>query len=308
MEAICSFNQKGFPLKANTQYRLSFAAFSNAGHDLKVYVQKDTAPFSNYGLNNQQFNLSGSWQFFTHEFTTSGFSGTTTDTRVRFWFVGEAINGDIFWLDDVRLEEVNISNPTSTPTSTSTPTATWTPDPGYTPTNTPTPTATALSAAQNINLQAGWNLISSYVNPTDPALETLMVGINSSMYLMKNGLGQIYWPAMAINEIGDWDIREGYLIFMNNPDTLVLNGTEINPGQTVIQLFSGYNMVSYLPNSALPVGQALAGINGSLELVKNRTGSMYWPEYGVNQIGNMQPGEGYELFLSNGANLVYPGN
>ena len=161
---------------------------------------------------------------------------------------------------------------------------------------------------RDINLLAGWNLISSYVNPNDPSLETITADITSNMILMKNGAGQIYWPAMSINEIGSWEVVDGYQIYMSNPDTLAITGTQINPGQTPVELISGNNMVAYLPNNPLPIDQALASISGSLTLVKNGAGDLYWPEYGVNQIGDMQPGEGYNLILSNGATLTYPGS
>ena len=195
-----------------------------------------------------------------------------------------------------------------TPIPTATPIPTWTPVPGNSPTSTPTPTATAESSAQNISLHAGWNLISSYINPNDPTLETVMNGVANNMTLMKNGAGEIYWPGKSINEISSWQVVNGYQIYMNNPDTLTLTGTLVNPGQTPVSLFSGYNMVSYLRRTAMPVEQALNSISGSLELVKNEDGELYWPEYDINQIGEMQPGAGYNLYLSNGASLIYPDN
>jgi hypothetical protein len=72
-----------------------------------VYEQQHASPYTSYGINGQVFNLGMSWQVFTHEFTTTGFSDNTTDTRLRFWFVDKASNGDVYWLDDVRLEEAN---------------------------------------------------------------------------------------------------------------------------------------------------------------------------------------------------------
>jgi hypothetical protein len=48
-----------------------------------------------------------------------------------------------------------------------------------------------------IELASGWNMISSYVEPTNPALETMLEGIIPQMVIMKNGAGQIFWPALA---------------------------------------------------------------------------------------------------------------
>ena len=105
------FYQNNFSLKANTKYRLSFSAKSNTGDDLRVYVQKHKAPNTNYGLKTNTINLSTDWKTFTLDFTTSGFSGTTSDTRLRFWFTRLAKNGDIYWIDDVVLQEVGGAPP-----------------------------------------------------------------------------------------------------------------------------------------------------------------------------------------------------
>ena len=151
--------QTGFPLKANTPYRLSFSAFSNSGQDLKVYLQKHTPSYTSFGVNNQTFNLTNSWQNFTHEFTTSGFNGTSSDTRLRFWFVGNATDGDIYWIDNVVLEEIGSgSQPTATATPNSVPTAIPTATPVGAPTMTPTPTSGG-GGGKNELLVFDWNKV-----------------------------------------------------------------------------------------------------------------------------------------------------
>ena len=95
--------QKGFALRAGQRYRLSFAAYATNGRDLQVRLQKHLTPFTSYGLA-QSVNLSSGWQEFAYEFVATGFSGTTTDTRLYFWFVGNAQAGDVYWIDRVRLE------------------------------------------------------------------------------------------------------------------------------------------------------------------------------------------------------------
>jgi hypothetical protein len=57
-------------------------------------------------LDSDLIDLGTSWQPFSIEFTTTGFSDTTSDVRLRFWFSGPARDKDIFWIDDVRLEEI----------------------------------------------------------------------------------------------------------------------------------------------------------------------------------------------------------
>lgn len=124
------FFQTGIALEPNTCYRLSFAAYSNSGRDLGVYLHKHTAGYGSYGLDIGTVNLTTQWQPFTYEFTSSGFSTPVTDGRLRFWFVGLATAGDTYWLDAVRLEKVNNTPPT---------TGEWLPIPQWLPIHLPPP-------------------------------------------------------------------------------------------------------------------------------------------------------------------------
>ncbi len=99
-------NQSGLVLDANTQYRLSFKAYSNTGHDVSVSLQKHTSPYTGYGLSGRVFNLTTAWQAFTVEFTTTGFVGTVSDGRLMFWLAPYDAGGDHYYFDDVVLEKV----------------------------------------------------------------------------------------------------------------------------------------------------------------------------------------------------------
>jgi len=142
--------QTGIALQPNTRYRLSFAATSNSGHDLGVYLHKHTAGYNSYGLDVENVDLTSNWQHFSYEFTSGSFASPVSDGRLRFWFVGKASAGDRYRIDDVRLEVVTATPPTVTPTPTApapTPTMTNTPLPAATVTATATATPTTVATA-----------------------------------------------------------------------------------------------------------------------------------------------------------------
>jgi hypothetical protein len=143
-------HQRGIRLTANTRYRLRFAARSTTGHNLDVYLQKDGAPYTNYGLSWSGVDLSPSWQVFVTEFTTAGFSGTVQDGRLRFWLAGDAQAGDEYWIDDIVLEEA------TTPTASPTPTATATAPPRASHTPAPAPTPGAAPCTTGSLLREWW--------------------------------------------------------------------------------------------------------------------------------------------------------
>lgn len=102
--------QTGFTLEPNTQYRLSFAAYSSSGRDLGIHLSRHSSPYTEYGLN-AVADLTTSWQEFSFTFTTTGFAATTSDTRLRLRFNGLATAGNIYYIDRVVLENLSGCTP-----------------------------------------------------------------------------------------------------------------------------------------------------------------------------------------------------
>ncbi|HPI20654.1 MAG TPA: hypothetical protein PKY56_09810, partial [Candidatus Kapabacteria bacterium] len=161
--------------------------------------------------------------------------------------------------------------------------------------------------AIEIPLSLGWNIISSNIVPTEPAMESVFEGMNN-IVLVKNGVGQIYSPAFGINQIGDWNVEAGYYVYTNAGSLLNISGNEVNPVLQGIELNAGWNLVSYLRNNPMNVQQALASISSNLIMAKNNSGGFYHPGFGINTLGDMQPGQGYWLYITAPTILNYPGN
>lgn len=164
------------------------------------------------------------------------------------------------------------------------------------------------SVSHSNALAQGWNMISSFVEPNPANLETVMAEVISKMVIMKNGRGQVFWPSLGINQIGSWNPRDGYQIFMQSGTPFTITGNQIVPEATPIALSQGWNLVSYLRNSEMNIDAALASLGNKLVIAKNNAGQVYWPALGINQIGAMMLGQGYLLYLSEAATLTYPGN
>jgi hypothetical protein len=159
-----------------------------------------------------------------------------------------------------------------------------------------------------MTLAQGWNMISSFAAPATPELETLLADLIPDLVIMKNGLGQVFWPVFGINTIGSWNIRDGYQVFVQSARSFAFIGTEILPEATPLPLNQGWNLVAYLRNGPLSIETALAGIADKVVIVKNSVGQVYWPQFGINTIGSMQPGEGYQINVTQATSLTYPAN
>ncbi len=158
-----------------------------------------------------------------------------------------------------------------------------------------------------INLNTGWNLISSNVIPQNPNIVDMFAQVNN-LVLVKAANGNIYDPAFGINNIGNWDVKDAYWVYLTAPSTLEFLGAPVKPENTPIVLNQGWNMVSYLRNSSMAPVDALQSISGNLVFVKDALGNVYYPAFGLNTLSNMNPEEGYWIYMAAPAVLVYPNN
>ncbi len=164
------------------------------------------------------------------------------------------------------------------------------------------------AASQSIELNNGWNMISSYVNPTAPNMVNVFAPVVSSVKIVKNGAGQQYIPQWNINTINNWNIRHGYLVFMLAPETLQIEGSKVQPTATSIFLQQGWRLTSYLRDNPIAPQTGFSTILDKLVIAKNGTGGIYVPQFNINTIGNLVPGSGYNLYLSANDELIYPSN
>lgn len=107
--------QSGLILEPNTKYRLEFTARSKFENDLSVILHKHDTPYINYGLANYVVNLTASWDRYSTEFTTTNFTTTINDARLRFWLAPYAIAGEKYYFDDIVLHRVEEDTPDPPP-------------------------------------------------------------------------------------------------------------------------------------------------------------------------------------------------
>jgi hypothetical protein len=132
-----------------------------------------------------------------------------------------------------------------------------------------------------------------------------MSPVADHLVIMKNNDGQTYIPDYGINNIGSIDYKQGYQAYMDQAATLTVEGAYVDP-TTPISLAVGWSMIAYLPGSAMDAATALTSIATQLVLAKDNAGQTYIPDYGINNIGQMQPGQGYQVYLDGAGTLTYP--
>jgi hypothetical protein len=148
-------------------------------------------------------------------------------------------------------------------------------------------------------------MVSSYISPATPNIADVFSDIGANIELVKDGDGNQYHPASGLNTIGDWSPLQSYQVYANAQSTLQISGETIAPS-TPISLGAGWNQIPYLPTVEIAVGQALGDVEDRITLLKDFAGRVYYPAFGIDEIGSLRPGQGYKIHSGSSAILSYP--
>ena len=153
-------------------------------------------------------------------------------------------------------------------------------------------------------------MFSSYIESSDMDVEVLMSSIYDNLVVVKNNNGDVYLTEWNFNGIGDLNFKEGYQIKTNTADTLEMCGMQMHPEDHPIALQAGWNIISYLRESPSSTAMVIESLNenDNLVIVKDFNGSPYLAEWDFNGIGDMQPGQGYQLKVNYADTLSYLAN
>ena len=161
---------------------------------------------------------------------------------------------------------------------------------------------------QTINLVQGYSIISTFIDPAIPDVADVFGSLGLEVQLVKDEMGNPYWPAFGLNNVGDMDLGEGYQVKMNTAQVLMVEGTQVVPETTPVDMPAGWSLFGYLRTSAMDVAVAMSSIASDINVIKTGSGLVYWPAFAYNSIGDLNPGVGYKARMLNAATLYYPAN
>ena len=135
----------------------------------------------------------------------------------------------------------------------------------------------------------------------DMNVVSVLFPIIDELIIAKNNSGAAYIEEWNFNGIGDLLVGQGYQIKTSEAIELEVSGTYAFPEENPVDLAAGWNIIGYLRTEAAAADAVLEVINatGNLIIVKNYNGLAYLPEFNFNGIGNMVPGQGYQIKVIN---------
>ena len=158
---------------------------------------------------------------------------------------------------------------------------------------------------QSIPLRVGWNLVSTWVAPSDSTTRSVLGDAAPNVLLVKDQNGRVFAPTYEIDDVPFWVKTRAYDVYATAPDTLSVEGRPV-PGTTPIPLEAGWNHVAFLGRAPLPIAEALASISDHVVLVRDGHGNEYAPAKGLRSLTTLDPGEGYQINVSAPVVLRYP--
>ena len=74
-----------------------------------------------------------------------------------------------------------------------------------------------------------------------------------------------------------------------------------------IDILTGWNLIGYTLDQSQDAAATFSGIVDYIEIVKNNAAEVYWPEFSFNGIGDLIPGQGYQIKVSQAIDgFMYP--
>ena len=153
-------------------------------------------------------------------------------------------------------------------------------------------------------------MFSTYMLADDMALNVILNPIVANVIIAKDYLGAAFLPEWNFNGVGDLTVGQGYQIKTAESTSLNIPGTYMLPEENPVNLQSGWNMIGYLRTSPAAADAVLADMNasGNLIIAKDYLGAAYLPEWNFNGIGDLNPGQGYQIKVNNDDVLQYYAN
>lgn len=156
---------------------------------------------------------------------------------------------------------------------------------------------------QWIQVKSGWSGISGFIEPYNNDLGYLFEGHQESLIVLSNFAG-MYFPSQGINTLNAWDPVSGYQVKANEEFNLRLRGSTYT--NTSFEYDFGWHLLPVISACNVDLSDLLAGIEDFVIMKQVAGTGVYWPQYGINTIGDLLPGKAYYLHADDLINISFP--
>lgn len=166
-----------------------------------------------------------------------------------------------------------------------------------------------VSTEQLISLPSGWSSFSTYMFADGRTMTELLSSVNS-IEIVKDYAGNAYLPSWGFDGIGNIIDGQGYQVKTSSATEFLIDGEYMHPEENPIELIQGWNLVAYLRTEGSDAAGVLADLvqEENLVIAKDYLGNAFLPEWAFYGLGEMLPGQAYQLKVNNSDELIYLSN
>lgn len=157
---------------------------------------------------------------------------------------------------------------------------------------------------QDYTFTAGWNSISSYMMPFDPAVENLFAPVVDNLVIIRN-LTSVYWPEEQINTIGNFDNNSGYVLKMNENTGFEICGSSFAASEVTLE--AGWHYLPVLSECSADAMELFGAHLSDIVIIQDLIGvQVFWPAMGVYTLETLEPGRAYKIKVINPFTITFP--
>ncbi len=166
---------------------------------------------------------------------------------------------------------------------------------------------------REVPLGFGWNWLSFNLGFPDSDINEALASLShpqNDLMKSQNQFSTYFNGGGWLGTLQNLGNTSMYVYRANIADTLMMQGSVLDPANTPIQVVPGWNWISYIPNYSLPVNEALSSVSAQTgDLIKSQISFAQYinPTFGwIGNLGYMSPPNGYQLKVSAPGTLIYP--
>lgn len=146
----------------------------------------------------------------------------------------------------------------------------------------------------SLNLSQGWNGVSLFIDPYNSQVQDIFAPVSSSVEIMKDLWGGVYWPQQGINTITGWNYTTAYALKVNAPVNLEFPGVVIDFIPATVSM--GWNYFPVHTDCPVNTMELFSPFEEDIIIVKELVGTkVWWPSQNIYSLEELEPGKGYEL-------------
>ena len=158
----------------------------------------------------------------------------------------------------------------------------------------------------NSEMQEGMSIANETISNMTNSMDSLS-SVNSEMEVGMTELENTNSEMSSMNESLQYELEnaEENVVNLTIQTENLLSENDSLAAPINIDLNAGWNIIGYTLRNAQDAVVSFENVIENISVVKNNSGDVYWPDFGFNGIGDLLPGQGYQVLTFDAHNDFY---